>query len=186
MRRLRHLVLALAFTLGLDNSLGVRAAVHIPTPNVEFNITLAIADTSVDVGLPSWSTTYSNLNNGTAVEPGTPGIGQPGLIRNGSTPYPSLRLPGGVTAAYIYGKPEGVSRVKFRYADDETVVDVPASDEEGMFAKVEDLAWFKRTPEGEYANVEVILEGAAGEPLAPEARPTIERVVVTTGIMSQG
>ncbi|EKD01475.1 hypothetical protein A1Q2_04224 [Trichosporon asahii var. asahii CBS 8904] len=184
MRRLRHLVLALALSFGAH--FGVKAEEHIPTPNVEFNVTLAIADTSVAVGPQSWSTTYSNLNNGTAVEPGTPGIGQPGLIRNGTAPYPTLRLPGGVTAAYVYGKPDGVSQVKFRYAGDESEVGVLASDEEGMFAKIENLEFFKRTPQGEYGNVEVMLEGIGGQPLDPEAKPTIERVVVTTGIMSQG
>lgn len=184
MRRLRHLVLALALSVGAH--FGVKAEEHIPTPNAEFNVTLAIADTSVAVGPQSWSTTYSNLNNGTAVEPGTPGIGQPGLIRNGTAPYPTLRLPGGVTAAYVYGKPDGVSQVKFRYAGDESEVGVLASDEEGMFAKIENLEFFKRTPQGEYGNVEVMLEGIGGQPLDPEAKPTIERVVVTTGIMSQG
>lgn len=183
MRRLRHLVLAL--TLGAFGDLA-RAEEHIPTPNVEFNLTLAVADTSVAIGPSSWSTTYSNLHNGTATEPGTPGIGQPGLIRNGSAPYPTIRLPGGVKAAYIYGKPEGVSRVKFRYAGDESDVEVPASDQPGLFAKIEDLEFFKRTPGGEYSNVEVLLEGPGGEPVAPEAKPTIERVVVTTGVMSKG
>lgn len=161
------------------------SAEHLPTPNVEFNLTLALADTAP--GEPQWSTTYSNLNNGTATEPGTPGLGQPGLVRNGSAPYPTLRLPGGVRAAYVFGKPEGVSRVKFRYAGDETEVDVPASNgENGLIAKIEDLEWFKRTPGGEYANVEVVLEGPGGEPLPADARPSIERVVVTTGIQSQG
>lgn len=193
MRRL--LVLALAALALPGPGRGARGAEHVPAPNVEFNLTLAVADTSAPGapgtpgGAAEWATAYDNTN-GTAGERGTPGAGWPALVRNGSAPYPSLRLPGGVRAAYLYGRPEGVARVLFRYAGEETGVDVDpaaaAAHKEEPFAAVTDLAWFRRTPEGEYSNVEVRLEGPGGGPVAAGARPALERVVVTTGIQSQG
>lgn len=179
MRRLRLLALALGV-------LTVRAEEHIPYPNVEFNITLPMPDTSAEVGVPEWATAYANTN-GTAGERGTPGVGPPSLVRNSTSGYPTIRLPGGLRAVYIYGKANGVGGIKFRYAGDETLVDGIAADGDGgLLAKIEDLEWFKRTPNGQYSNVDVVFQGQGGAPLPASAKPVIEQVVVTTGIQSQG